>query len=196
MGGWGSRVLENIAHFNQDRPSEDLRFAAVLERNSIGGRVIGKYGELPGSMLRPINDTSWMERDLRGVDSAVFVAHLSDSRNFDFLPAYVDAASRVSIRSIVGVIEPTVVIDGELRPNNSPDLAHCLASLRATSDELTVFPETFAREARLHLSSIPDGTNLTDDAIQAITDWHHAGVQLLTLFAASAVAKTERSLPV
>ena len=98
LGGWGTRAVEDFKHFlGHNAPTERL-FAAVSECGSHDNRVIGRYGEIPRSILRPIDQVTWMKDDLRDVNAVIFVAHLIDPSTVEHLPRHVAEAGRLGLQ--------------------------------------------------------------------------------------------------
>lgn len=141
--------------------------------------VIGRHGEVPRELLRPMKHQSWLAQDLSGVDTLIVLGNLSCPYTRRYLPGFLREASRLSVSSIVGVIEPWKVIDGKVRRPNSPMMRNYMSSLEKRADRLIVIQEDFACDAMLRCSQIGCGETIDEATDNALSQWNRAEVDRL-----------------
>ena len=159
----------------------------VLDSDKPDTRVIGKYGEVPREILRPTTDTSWMANDICGADVMIVLGHLSCTDTCMWLPACLNEAARLGVRTVAGVIEPWEVIDRKLKRPDRPNMQEYISSLRSYADSLIVLPDNLAVDARLHLNKLLNGASVDEATSKAFSELHYAETNAFVEFARAAL---------
>lgn len=134
--------------------------------------IIATHGAIPAAIRRPMADRSWMALDLSDVDLLIMLGNLGERGVRDNILEILYEAGRLDKSTLIGVIQPWDVKDGIVQPRDS--LRPCMYLLRTAAEKIFVIQESIAREAMLHISSIPSGAALTAVDTAALSSWEHA----------------------
>lgn len=124
---------------------------------------MSRYGRVPNAILRPMANPSWLTHDLQNVALLIVLGNLRCPQTRMYLPGFLVEAARLGVSTLVGVIEPWVVVGGEVRRPKSAEMEEYLMWLRCAAGSLVVIQEDFAEEAMLQWSALNDGDSYPID---------------------------------